>query len=272
MLPNLSRLQLCSEQIGETIFHLNSETGCKLKGIAHVSPNPDGRTYSLQASVKGTSVHPNMGFESNSFVPPTVYVQGNEVWRKEPCAYSMHWVIQAIVKAIQQEMPAIKSIMYTDIATFNREGIHKMHPETLRKAWLNVSSEEEIRKLIAPHFYRFRYYERLGFEFASPWRLELENETMTLIKMFKEAKAAKAERDAQIVQEQSKGLSEAEQAWNNLFEGSVVGLSWPMFWPLFMNHLVKVGNVFRGDLVEIANRNVPKSEPSVAEKRKLDEK
>lgn len=80
----------------------------------------------------------------------------------------MYWAIRCAVEAMQKVLPSVTSIWYVDHVLLTM-----VHPrldedcfvDSLRQQWNDLESAEEAMTLMEPAFYRFGYYERLGFQF-----------------------------------------------------------------------------------------------------------
>jgi adenine specific DNA methylase Mod len=167
----------------------------------------------------------------------------------------MYWAIRVAVDAVQEEMPNIKSIIYSDVAVLAlsaKSGKYTPNPskitKALRDAWKSAETLTHIQQLLKPHLYRFKYYEKLGFKFVdSDWQQTMNGIADDLFNMLEEARKAKAARQT------GTRPSEEERVWNKLFEGRHY-YEWPLFRVIIIEQL---DTEFRGDLVDIAKGEVP---------------
>ena len=256
MIPNLSLLKLCSESIGESTANLNSGTGCSLTATANLEADTEG-SYALRCLVTDQYGRRVFSFKSkqrfqNRPEGVTIYATGTEEWRGAPCAYSMYWAIKVAVEAVQKEMPNIESIIYSDVAVLLRAGKYTLNPSgittRLRKLWKTAETLAHIKECLEPHLYRLSYYEKLGFEFDDPaWRKTIDAIAVDLFAMLEAAGKAKAARQNGTRQ------SVEEIYWNSLFRGKDYA-EWPLFTGIILE---RMDTEFRGDLVHIANGEVP---------------
>ena len=159
----------------------------------------------------------------------------------------MYWAIKVAVAAVQKELPSIKKIMYSDAAVISLGGKRtvgvKFDTDRLRNAFKLVKDDRGIRGILTVLFYRFDYYERLGFEFDADWRRKIGQMTEDLFQILERSEKAKA------------ANKRGKLEWSKLFWGDDYH-SWPLFKDRLHPYLKDKG--FHGDLVEISAREKPK--------------
>lgn len=264
MIPNLSNLSannlesnlstwyssmslfILSMRSNTATFAIETGTGCELEGKATVSP-VDVICEVVDTASGGEKVFGFGGLleknDRGSVIPnpSSVTVLGHVEWSKAGCRFSVYWAIRCAVEAMRKLLPSLDSIFYVDtvrVTLTHKDLDDEEFVNSLRKEWNDIESAEQAMALMEPAFYRFAYYERLGFRFQDQ-NSEQRNEICkrNADRLFKMSVAARSS-DA-----------EAIEVWKALFEGEVVNS-----WDVWREASRDVSIVFEGDLMQIAGK------------------